>query len=39
MNYHQNLSKKIKQINSIEHKKISAMSIFGKPGISVGSRK
>ena len=28
MNYHQNLSKKIKQINSIEHKKISGMSIF-----------
>jgi hypothetical protein len=30
------LSQQIKQINSIEHKKISGMSTFGKPGISVG---
>jgi hypothetical protein len=33
------LSQQIKQINSIEHKKISGMSIFDKPGKSVGSRK
>ena len=39
MNHHQNLSQQIKQINSIEHKKISGMSIFGKLGKSVGSRK
>ena len=36
MDYHQNLSQQIKQINSIEHKKISGMSIFGKLGIFVG---
>ncbi|MCL2923569.1 MAG: hypothetical protein MGF17_02795 [Trichodesmium sp. MAG_R04] len=36
MNYHRNLSKQIKQINSIEHKKISGMSIFDKLGIFVG---
>ncbi|MDE5115502.1 MAG: hypothetical protein O4803_15155 [Trichodesmium sp. St15_bin1_1] len=27
------------QMGSIEHKKISGMSLFGKPGISIGSRK
>ena len=32
------LSQQIKQINSIEHKKISGMTILGQPGISVGSR-
>ena len=32
MNYNQNLSQQIKQINSIEHKKISGMSIFGNLG-------
>jgi hypothetical protein len=39
MNYHHNLSQQIKQINSIEHKKIAGMSLFGKAGISVASRK
>ncbi|MDE5108114.1 MAG: hypothetical protein O4808_13970 [Trichodesmium sp. St17_bin3_1_1] len=39
MNYYQNLSQQIKQINSIEHEKISGMSIVGKPGIYVGSRR
>ncbi|MCL2934341.1 MAG: hypothetical protein MGG11_19465 [Trichodesmium sp. MAG_R03] len=37
MNHHQNLSQQIKQINSIEHKKISGMSIFGKPGFMLAA--
>jgi hypothetical protein len=37
MNHDQ--SQQIKQINSVEHKKISGISIVGKPGISFGSGK
>ena len=39
MNHHQNLSQQIKQINSIEHKKISGMSVVGNSLLSFGSRK
>ncbi|MCL2931227.1 MAG: hypothetical protein MGG11_02685 [Trichodesmium sp. MAG_R03] len=39
MNHHQNLNQQIKQINSIEHKKISSMNIVDKPGKAVGSIK
>ncbi|MGD1700528.1 hypothetical protein [Dapis sp. BLCC M229] len=39
MNHYQNLSQQIKQINSIEHQKISGTIIIGELESSVGNRK